>query len=200
MIAGALYLLGYAPYLWYVIRDKRAKPLWTPWLIFSAVETIALCEMRASNSDNCQLWCSMIGSWFTFIATAIYSRPRFKRPDHEIPPRWHFYLNIACLASSFVSIVIWRVCGQLTLGFMMSLIAIAIGMIPIFVSTWKDPLSEDKRGWTLFWFSCVFAVIAIPGNLSEWTLETAAQPISFLLTETIVMVLLWFPRQLTAKS
>jgi len=45
-------------------------------------------------------------------------------------------------------------------------------------------------------------VIAIPGASSEWTLETAAQPVSFYLTESIVMILLYgsHARKLTAKS
>jgi len=183
MVAGALYLLGYAPYLWYVVKDKRAKPLWAPWLIFSVVESIALWEMRISNSDNCQLWCSTIGSWLTFVATVVYGKPGFK------------ILDVVCLICAFISVVIWRACGQLTVGLMMSLSAIAIGMIPIFKSAWIDPHAEDKRGWTLFWVSCVFATVAVP----KWDLANAAQPISFLTTETIVMILLWFPRKLTAK-
>lgn len=182
--AGALYLLGYVPYLYYVVKDKRAKPLWAPWLIFSTVEAITLCEMRASNgADNWQIWCSMIGSWVTFFATVAYGQPGLKR------------LDAICLTCAFAGMIVWQVCGQLLLGLMMSLVAMGIGMIPIFISAWEDPKAEDKSGWTLFWVSCVFATIAIP----KWDLANAAQPISFLTTETIVTVLLWFPRKLTAK-
>jgi len=183
-VSGALYLLGYAPYLWYIARDKRAKPLWAPWLIFSTVESIVLWEMRASQSDNWQLWGAMIGSWVAFAATLIYGKPGF------------IWLDAACLGAAIASVVVWQVYGQLTLGLMMSLGAIAIGMIPIFISAWHDPKGEDKAGWTMFWVSCVFATAAIP----EWDLANAAQPISFLFTETIVMILLWYPRKLTAKS
>ncbi|MDO8668131.1 MAG: hypothetical protein Q7K35_03460 [bacterium] len=183
IIAGALYLLGYAPYLWYVTRDKRAKPLWAPWLIFSTVESIALWEMRVAGTDTTQLWCSTVGSWLTFAATLVYGKSGFKR------------LDIACLACALISVAVWKICGQLMLGLMMSLTAITIGMIPIFISAWVNPQAEDKRGWTLFWASCVFATIAIP----KWDFANAAQPISFLITETIVTILLWYPRKLTAK-
>jgi hypothetical protein len=151
MLAGALYLLGYAPYLWYVLRDQRAKPHWAPWLIFSAVETIALCEMRASDgADNWQIWSSMIGSWATFFASVIYGQPELRR------------LDAICLIFAFAGMIVWQVYGQLMLGLIMSLTAVAFGMIPIIQSAWQNPEGEDKRGWTLFWASCVFATFAIP--------------------------------------
>jgi hypothetical protein len=179
IVAGALYLLGYAPYLWYVVKDRRAKPLWAPWLIFSVVESIALWEMRTKGVDNWQIWGSVIGSWLTLAVTMIYGQPGLKR------------LDAFCLIGAIAGVIVWQTCGQLLVGLMMSLGAIAIGMIPIFMSAWTDPYAEDKRGWTLFWVSCVFATIAVP----KWDLVNAAQPVSFLMTETIVMILLWFPRQ-----
>ena len=62
-----------------------------------------------------------------------------------------------------------------------------IGSIPTFVSAWHDPSRESKVAWTIFWVSCVFAVMAIP----KLTLQDAMQPVTFFLIESIMMYILY---------
>lgn len=71
---------------------------------------------------------------------------------------------------------------------------VVIGGIPTIVAAWKDPRREDRLAWTLFWFSCLCAVLAIP----RLTVEDALQPITFAAYETAMMgILLFRPRPIT---
>ena len=62
-----------------------------------------------------------------------------------------------------------------------------IGSIPTFVSAWKNPAGEDRVAWTIFWTSCIFAMIAIP----RMTLADAGQPITFLFIQTVMVSILY---------
>lgn len=198
-LSGLVYLVGYAMYIIYIAKEKRSKPLWAPWLIFSVVESVALAEMWAKGIDNWQMWSSASGSWVVFAFTLAYQKRRLAEKTPQ--KKWEKWLNGFCLVGAAVGVCIWRVYDRLTLGFLLSLVAIAIGMIPIFVSAWQEPKSEDKHGWALFWLSCVFALLAIPGCPWEWRIE-ASQQVSYFLTESVVMIMLYgsHARKLAAKN
>jgi len=63
-----------------------------------------------------------------------------------------------------------------------------IGSFPTFISAWKDPRKENKLAWTIFWLSCICAMIAIP----RITFADAAQPTTFFLIESVMMYILYF--------
>lgn len=104
-------------------------------------------------------------------------------------------LDKFCLVGAILGIVLWQVFSNPVLGIVTSLSVVFIGSIPTFSSAWKDPGREDRTAWTIFWLSCVVAVIAVP----QWTLADAAQPVIFLTVETIMMYILYFRSRPQAK-
>ena len=66
-----------------------------------------------------------------------------------------------------------------------------LGSIPTFVSAWKDPSREDKLAWTIYFASCIFTMFGI----QNWTLEETAQPITFLVDETVMVYILYFHKK-----
>jgi hypothetical protein len=82
------------------------------------------------------------------------------------------------------------------MGIVTSQIVCFLGSIPTFVSAWEDPSKEDKTAWTIFWISCVCAVLAIPA----WTLADALQPLNFFAIQSVMMLILFVRPKLLAKT
>lgn len=96
-------------------------------------------------------------------------------------------LDKFCLVGAIIGIALWKLFSNPTLGIITSNSVVFLGSIPTFVSAYKDSTKEDKVGWTIFWLSCICAVLAIP----KLTFDDAVQPITFCSIETIMMYLLY---------
>ena len=179
-LAGVLYVLGFIPYIRVIVR-KEIKPSIASWIIWASLDTITIAGMYAKDAVNGQIIGACLGAWMVVVLTLKYGHPGWKRMDT-------FYISGAAL-----SIVLWQIFKSPVLGIITSTSVVVLGLIPTFVSTWKNPKREDKLSWTIFWVSCVFAVLAIP----QWTLADASQPIGFLVTETTMMYLLYARKRKT---
>ena len=139
--------------------------------------------MIAKHSVNGQIIGAVLGGWSIVFLALKYGTPGFSRLDKF------------CLGGAILGIVLWKVSGNATFGLMTSLIVVVIGSIPTFVSAWNNPSKEDKVAWTIFELSCVVAMFAIP----TFTLADAAQPITFLLIETIMVSLVYLRPRMLAR-
>jgi hypothetical protein len=80
-------------------------------------------------------------------------------------------------------------------GLIASLSVLLLGSIPTFVSAYKDPSSENKLAWMLYFISCIFALIGV----EQWDVTHATQPVTFTIIETAMVILIWVrPRFTTA--
>lgn len=186
-LAGILIIIAFVPYALAIlgrdIRLKRitpTKPSKASWVIWASLDTITFAGMYAKDTVNGQILGAVIGIWVVIALALKYGTPGWTRLDKF------------CLAGAVLGITLWQIFNDPVLGIMTSCAVLFLGSIPTFVSAWKDPAHEDKLAWTIFWSSCVCAVIAIP----HWTLADAAQPITFFVIESIVMYILFVgPRQ-----
>lgn len=174
VVAGVLFVAGFVPYIRAILAGTT-KPAKASWIIWASLDTITFAGMCAKHSVNGQIVGAIIGAWIVVILALKYGTPGWTRLDKF------------CIAGAVSGIALWSIFSNPTLGIVTSLSVVFIGSIPTFVSAFNDPRREDKVGWTIFWVSCVCAVIAIP----EFTLEDAAQPITFCLIETIMMYILY---------
>ncbi len=173
-IAGILFFLGFVPYIIAILKGYT-KPAKASWVIWASLDTITLAGMYATGTINGQIIGAVAGVWVIVALAIKYGVPGWSTLDK------------CCLVGAVLGIVLWKLFSNPTLGIVTSQCVVFLGAIPTFVSTWKDPTQEDKVAWTIYWLSCVFAYVAIP----RWTLEDAAQPITFLTIESIMMVLIW---------
>ena len=97
------------------------------------------------------------------------------------------WLEKLCLIGAGLGIAMWAITGNPIIGMTISLSVTFLGSVPTLKNTWKDPGSEDKLGWTLFFISCCLALVAV----KEWTFASAAQPIVFFTIEGMMMILLY---------
>jgi len=174
VIAGLLFVIGYVPYIIAIVK-KKTKPAKASWIIWGVLDTIVIAGMIAADSLNGQMIGVFIGVWIVIILTLKYGSSGWTKLDK------------ICLAGAVIGIILWQIFNNPVLGILISLGITSMGSIPTFVSAWQDPSRENKAGWTLFWFSCVFALFAIP----KWTLADASQPIIFFIIESIMMYILY---------
>ena len=174
-IAGALYIVGFIPYI-RAILHKQIKPAKTSWIIWASLDTITIAGMYAKDSINGQIIGAITGAWIVVIFVLKFGTPGWSK------------LDIFCLSGAIIGVTLWQLFDNPMFGIIISLVIVFLGSVPTFVSAWKNPSHEDKLTWTIFWFSCIFAMIAIP----QWTLADAAQPLTFFIIESIMIYLLYF--------
>lgn len=181
-ICGGIFAVaGFIPYIRAIVL-KETKPAKASWIIWAVLDTITFFGMYAKHSLNGQMIGIIAGVWIVVVLALKYGESGWT------------ILDKSCLFGAFIGIILWIVFDSPVLGIMMSLSIIFLGSIPTFVSAWKDPSRENKLGWVIYWFSCVFTLAALPA----WTVEDAAQPIIFFLIETVMIYILFVrPRRLS---
>jgi hypothetical protein len=174
VIAGGLFIAGFFPYIRSILAGST-KPAKASWIIWASLDTITLAGMWAKQSLNGQIVGAVAGAWIIVALALKYGVPGWTKLDKF------------CLGGAILGIVLWAIFNSPIMGLVTSVSVVFIGSIPTFVSAWHDPGRENKVAWTIFWVSCVFAVLAIP----KATFQDAMQPITFFLIESIMMYILY---------
>lgn len=174
VLAGICFLLAFVPYIRAILKGKT-KPQKASWIIWLTVDLLVAVAMVKQGVMNGQMAGAILGAGSVVILAFKYGEAGWRSLDK------------ACLSLAVVGIVLWNVLDSAFLGMMISLGIIFIGAFPTFKRAWKAPETESKLAWTLFWVSCVFALLAVP----TWTVEHAAQPVVFFVIETVMMWLLF---------
>lgn len=174
-LAGILFIIGFIPYIVSILRGET-KPAKASWIIWATLDSITLAGMLTKHSLNGQILGAVIGAWIVVILALRNGTSGWTRLDKF------------CLAGALLGIILWQVFDNAVFGIMTSLSVVLLGSFPTFASAWRNPAQENRTAWTLFWLSCVAAVIAIPA----WTLADAAQPIVFTIIESTMMYILYF--------
>lgn len=184
VLAGVLFIAAFVPYIRAILR-KETKPAKASWIIWATLDAITLLGMFFKDTVNGQILGAVLGAGVVAALALKYGTPGWTKLDKF------------CLAGAVLGIVLWQVFNDPVFGIVTSLSVVFLGSMPTFTAAWKDPSRENKLAWTLFWVSCVCAVIAIP----QWTLADAAQPITFFAIESIMMYILFIrPRLLASRS
>lgn len=179
VLAGLLFITGFVPYIRAILR-KETKPSKASWIIWASLDYIVLAGMITEHTVNGQILGAVIGSSIVIGLAMKYGTPGWTKTDKF------------SLGGAVLGIMLWLVFSSPVIGSVITCIVGFLGSIPTFTSAWKDSSSEDKLAWTIFWISCVCAVIAIPHR----TLADAAQPITFFAIETVMMYILYIkPRK-----
>ncbi len=173
-IAGLLFLAGFVPYI-RAIWHGETKPNKASWLIWTFLDAVTLAGMYAKGTENAQIVCAFVGSVVVLVLALKHGKSGWSMLDK------------ASLIAAITGVVLWAAFSDPDIGIVASLVVVTVGSFPTFVSAWNDPGAENKAGWTLFFLSCVFGVMAI----TEWTLASAAQPIAFLFTNLTMVSLIY---------
>lgn len=174
LLSGLLFIIAFVPYIRAILR-KETKPAKASWIIWASLDYIVLAGMFAEHAVNGQILGATIGASVVTGLTLKYGGPGWTRLDK------------LCLGGAVLSISLWGVFHNPLFGVVTACVVEFLGSVPTYVAEWKNPGHENKLAWTLFWASCVPAVIAIP----HWTVANVAQPFTFLVTESTMMFILF---------
>ncbi|MEI7512470.1 MAG: hypothetical protein WCK01_03355 [Candidatus Uhrbacteria bacterium] len=182
-LPGILFVVGYCPYIYDIVR-KNIKPSKASWLIWAAMDAITFGGMYAEHTLNPLIVGALVGSVLTAILSIRFGKSGWNTIDK------------ICLAGAALSLLLWVVFNSPLYGLLTALVVNFIGAIPTISSAWSHPRRESKLTWALFWIASALAIINIP----HWTLADAAQPISFLAIQTIMVYLLFVKTQNNRKT
>lgn len=181
VLAGVLFVAGFAPYIRAILVGST-RPTKASWIIWASLDTITIYGMAVQHTLNGQIVGAVAGAWIVVALALKYGTKGWT------------WLDKFCLIGAVLGIALWKAFSSPTLGIITSNSVVFFGSIPTFVSAWKDPTKEDKLGWTIFWVSCICAVLAIP----RLTFDDAIQPVVFCSIETIMMFLLYIKPSLSS--
>lgn len=187
VIAGILFALAFVPYILAIlgkgvdiekrkiISREKTKPQKSTWIIWATLDSIILIGMVSKRAINGQIVAAVICAWLVVRLAVKYGKPGWSRLDKF------------CISGAVFGIILSLIFGDAIPGITSSCVVLFIGSFPTFVSAWKKPSDEDKTAWTMYWISCVFAMMAIP----KLTFQDMAQPITFFLIETVMIYILY---------
>lgn len=176
--AGLLMALGFLVYVGDII-PRYAKPSKASWAIWTILDGIILAGMHAEDVVNAQMIIATIGALIVLLVSLKFGESGWSAMDK------------ACLLGAVVGIALWIITKNPLTAVITGLIVNAIGCIPTYAIMYNQPEKAGKLAWTLFFYSCVCSVIAIP----EWTVKYAVQPLSFLGMNLVMMYLLYLRRR-----
>lgn len=179
LLSGFLFLAAFAPYIWAILRDRHkpdgAKPMKISWLIWTGIDCLTLAGMLAKHAVNGSIVGAILGALVVVVLAFKYGNPGWTMLDK------------ICLAGAVSGIILWQALGDANIGILVGLSALLVGAVPTMLSAWRNPGAENKAGWTIWFVGAVCAVIAIP----HWTIADAAQPVVFLIVETVMVSILY---------
>lgn len=176
LAAGVIGFTGYIPYIISIIRG-RTKPAKVTWLIWATLDVVTLTAMYLEGALNGPIVAALVGASVITVLSFRYGTSQWTALDK------------VCLTGTAIGVIFLKMNPLLALSTSLGLIF--LGSIPTFVSAWKDPARENLIAWTIFSFSALLSVVAIP----MWTLANAEQPLTFLaINGTILSFVLFRPR------
>ena len=192
VIGGILGITVFIPYALGILRGVKSQfmpqfllmvrsiePQKSTWIIWATLDTITFWGMYKKHSLNGQIIGVVIGGWIVVGLCLKYGKPGWT---------WLEKLVLAGAAIGFA--VMWF---NPVYGLVTSLSVALLGSVPTFLSTYKDPSSEDKLAWMLYFLSCISALIGV----EQWDVAHAAAPVVFTIIETIMVYLTWIRPRFT---
>lgn len=186
-LSGVFGAMAFAIGIYFAAFRGKVPPR-APWIVFTAIDAVALAGMFSANAEITQMAVFTAGA-FTLMCLAFWKGGA---------SGWT-KLDIFCLVAAAVGIALWQLTSDATMAIVIASATAAIGSAPLVVLVWKQPEVENKPMWILFTISCVFGVIAI-GDTSSWTIANATTPVTFLVIETVVTTILCWPRRRTTTA
>ena len=173
LIAGALGILGFIPYIRAVIR-KETQPQKASWIAWGILNFITLAGMYVKGVATVQMTAITLGSWAVAALAFRYGRPGWSKLDKT------------CLGGAVLAIALWKLFDNSTFGIAISLLGLFVSGIPTWKSAWQTPKKENRAAWVIFAMSSLFALLTI----RTFTVASVAQPIEFLVNQTVTVAFL----------
>lgn len=165
---------AYIPYVTSVMKSN-SKPTISSWICWLLMDSAVLAGMIAAGTIAWQMVAYVVGV-IAVISACIYKGAAlgWTRLDS-------ISLVIVCSA-----VGLWAVSGNPNMVIVLSLTALTIGTIPMWVNLWRDPIREPFLPWLLVLIGGIFGVMVVP----EFSIAAALSPIYFLTLQSLTIWLI----------
>jgi hypothetical protein len=148
-LAGLAAISAYAPYILSILR-KETRPSRSTWIIWT-VASLVLLSSYFSVGARGTIWLPLAYAIGTIIVMLLSLR--FGEGG------WSKFDKI-CFTSSFLSLMLWWIFDSPLLALLLNLSIDVIGSFPTMKKVKRDPKSENKLGWTLFFVGVVLNLLS----------------------------------------
>jgi hypothetical protein len=184
ILALILSALAYPFYIRSVLKSGR-PPNQVTWLVFLMVDGIILLAQIAEHKVAVPIVVYCIGMTSILGIALVKGNREWTTIDKVV------------LGLSLVTMILWYLATSAMPAILLSLIAMYIGSIPLFQALIKNPDSEPRFAWFLFWLGSVCEFIA-NGPVHTWQLTTIVPIIGFFVQQSLVLLLGFRPKRVTA--
>lgn len=185
IIASTLGFIGFAPYIWNILRGKTRPHIfsWYLWALFNGIAGFA----QLSDGGGAGAWVNLSGCAFTLfiavLATIKNGRKDIVRSD------WY------ALWGAIAAIGIWLITQNPLWSVILITLIDMVAFYPTFRKGWLRPYEDMASVFSLSAIKHIIGIIA----LQNYTLTTWLFPASLVLTNIVfVAMILW--RRSTIKN
>jgi hypothetical protein len=181
VLAGVLLVCGMVPYARSIVSGET-KPAKASWLIWVGLDWIILGGMYLKHKVNGQILAACVFGLIIVALSLKFGTPGWKTRDK------------VCLSIGAAAIAL----GLLdpTLAIVTSLTGTVVASWPTIEEAWAKPEQESRAAWTIYWSSCVAALLSLD---LPWSIQSATQPVVFMAIETVMLYIVWIRRATLAR-
>lgn len=150
--------------VWRSIVSGSMALIITPWAIWSLLNFIILAAMIAAfkgkTLEEQALLVQQIG--FTVGSAGVLLRAYFGGS-------WTWTKHDGLVAAiAATAIVLWIFTGNPILSIALTLVAMGIGSVPLWITLRQFPKAQGEYPWLIWWLSGLFGILVVAGE-SDWT-------------------------------
>lgn len=176
IVAGLLAVGSFIPYIHSIIagKTKPSKATWVIWMILSVIIATA---MWSKGTLNAQMMVIVPADMLVvYLAFRGYGTDGWTQSE------------VFCLVGAAVGILAWAITRDPIVGLVIAIVVNTFGSWPTIEKCWTHPEQENALAYLLFALSGMFEIIAL-GEVNNWTLENALQPIYYVAMGGIIWAL-----------
>ncbi|MEK7648734.1 MAG: hypothetical protein AAB400_02315 [Patescibacteria group bacterium] len=197
IIGGAVTLLGFMFYCWYLLTVSHARPARVGWIIWSIVTFLTMIFHASANNAAFDpfSFISQLPTLTTHTPTMFFAIGNFVGCTAvALLALWRgkggwTSIDKFSLVGAIVSIFLWLISGSGLLALIVSLCADFCGAIPTIEHASCEPGGESRLAWGTF----AVGTIITGGGIGALTIEECAFPMYFLFIDCFIVFIVLFP-------
>lgn len=179
-LAFLILLVVFYLYIKAVITKSEVVPSILTWIVWAIADNVIFFGMALEGSYNGVVSAAALGSFVIMLLS-------LKFGEFKVEPS-----DVLAGIGALIGLILLLFVDNTT-AVVVTTIVMVCGAYPTFKKTWKSPESEDKKAWVLGTIGSVIGIMAIP----SFTWIHATGPLGFVFINTIVLALIFRPKQST---
>ncbi|MBU6415340.1 hypothetical protein KGQ34_03850 [Patescibacteria group bacterium] len=184
-VAGIISLAAFIPYILAILRGET-KPNRATWVIWAVVGFMTGASYYFSGANH-TIWVPVsyiIGPVVVSALSIKYGVGGWTRFDR------------CCLLGAGMSMALWLVFSSPLVALLINLFIDFMGVLPTIRKAYRDPESEDRIAWALFFTGNIANLLAV----ERWTFAIAVYPIYMFIGSGLITAFIVFRQNSKANT